>query len=297
MVRWSSSAAGLTPLTDDARRVHFPTMPGLPEFANPPVDELVLGLQCEPLQEMAVPHLGLFWLEVRADYPKVEEKPALDPQIEPLDEYPRAPTQGLRLLDKPELPRVWFVSPSENEIVQLQRDRIHFNWRRRALGDTYPRYSVIREKFKAHLEKLQAFVEREGLGGVRPLQVEITYINTVPTAAKDSAGGFGPMEDVFSIWRGLDNPEVAIEISQFNIATRVRGSGGKTLGRVRVGVLPGFSRLDKGPIYKLDLTARGVPDGEGVDGVMSFLDQGHDAIVRLFDAITTESMHKVWGRS
>lgn len=35
--------------------------------------------------------------------------------------------------------------------------------------------------------------------------------------------------------------------------------------------------------------------GEGVEGVLSFLDLAHENAVRMFVAVTTDKMHREWG--
>ena len=37
----------------------------LPDFENPPVAEVVLSAQFEPLEHFQVPHIGLLWQEYR----------------------------------------------------------------------------------------------------------------------------------------------------------------------------------------------------------------------------------------
>ena len=44
----------------------------------------------------------------------------------------------------------------------------------------------------------------------------------------------------------------------------------------------------------MNLTARGAPLTDDLDGVLGFLDIGHEAIVTTFDAVTTSEMHTLW---
>ena len=45
----------------------------------------------------------------------------------------------------------------------------------------------------------------------------------------------------------------------------------------------------------MSLTARGSPDGDGINGVLAFFDRGHEAAAHALVALTTEHMHEVWG--
>lgn len=66
-------------------------------------------------------------------------------------------------------------------------------------------------------------------------------------------------------------------------------------GRLYVKVLPAYAPDGNTPIYVLELTARGSPQGDGIHGALAFLDLGRDAIVRAFIEMTTETMHQEWG--
>src|ERR1035438_10399713 len=54
----------------------------LPDFANPPVAEVVLSVQFEALSRMRAAHFGLFWARIRDRYPRTEERPALETRSE-----------------------------------------------------------------------------------------------------------------------------------------------------------------------------------------------------------------------
>ena len=57
-------------------------IPNLPEFNRPPVVETVLSAQFEPVAGMHSAHFGLFWQRIRAQFPQVEEKLALESALE-----------------------------------------------------------------------------------------------------------------------------------------------------------------------------------------------------------------------
>src|SRR4051794_17684467 len=44
----------------------------LPDYDDPPVVETVLGVQFAPLQGWGVPHYGLFWTEIKSEYPSFQ---------------------------------------------------------------------------------------------------------------------------------------------------------------------------------------------------------------------------------
>ena len=70
---------------------------------------------------------------------------------------------------------------------------------------------------------------------------------------------------------------------------------GKPVGRLHVSVQPAVRREDKVPILVINLTARGGPEGDGMEGALRFLERGRRWIVEGFTDLTTQEMHRVWG--
>lgn len=270
------------------------TLRTLPDFRDPPINEVVIGVQTDPIEKLTAPYLGLFWAGIRAEYPKTEEQPALEPVMERFgDRKPSGALPGFRILQKPETPRCWFISESDNELVQLQQDRLIHNWRKRQDGDRYPRYERIRESFRKEMELFRSFLEREQLGRFVPNQCEVTYINHVRPAEKVHS----TPEQVFTSWNRISGTFLPPpEDAQFAVRFMIPDQDGKPLGRLIVQVQSAFSRKDDSPVYALTLTARGRPEGEGPEGVLRFLDRGHEWVVRAFTDLTSPEMHKTWGR-
>ena len=46
----------------------------------------------------------------------------------------------------------------------------------------------------------------------------------------------------------------------------------------------------------MKLTARGNPQGDGLEGALEFIDTGHEWIVRGFTSFVTKEMQALWGR-
>ena len=99
----------------------------LPEFHNPPVIEVVCGVLFNELDGITAPHLGKLWDKLQPDYTKVREVAPLAPAIEFFEDTP-PPT--LRFTDIPPLARTWLMTPTENRLVQVQRDRFLHNWKK-----------------------------------------------------------------------------------------------------------------------------------------------------------------------
>ncbi len=268
----------------------------LPDFTDPPVVEVALSVQFDPLTELRTPQIGLLWADYRKRaFSKTEEHPPLDPVIERFG-VPTPPRAQFQLLSTPPVSRVWFVNAPGTELVQVQQDRFIHNWRKVGDADTYPRYEHVRETFEAELKRFAEFVRSEGVGELRPNQCEVTYVNhVVPGDAWKQHGELGAVVTVFSP-RFSDTFLKDPEDARIRLRFVIPDSGGEPCGRLHIAVEPAYPIGGDQPIFVMNLTARGRPDGEGLDGALRFMDRGREWVVRGFASITTSKMHAVWRR-
>src|SRR2546423_14348593 len=61
---------------------HTQLMRNLPNFTNPPLDELVLSIQFASIEKMKTAHIGMFWEKIEHRFPHVSEQPPIGPAFE-----------------------------------------------------------------------------------------------------------------------------------------------------------------------------------------------------------------------
>lgn len=273
----------------------------LPEFENPPVVEVALSVQFETLANLRTPQLGLLWQEFRDRFPVTEEHPPLDAVFERFG-VPAMVREGVRfqMLPAPPVPRCWFLNKEGTELVQVQQDRFIHNWRK--VGDKdrqptpYPRYDSVRRTFENELVKFRDFLSRNNIGDLAPNQCEVTYVNHIESGeCWTNHGQLGELLSVFSP-RYTDEFLAVPEDGRMSVRYLIPTSTGEPLGRLHISVEPAYRASDDAPMFLLTLTARGRPASDGIPGVLGFLDIGREWVVRGFTSITTETMHKSWGR-
>src|SRR5262245_33359247 len=114
--------------------------PDLPDFEDPPVTEVFLSIQFGALSDFRNGHIGLFWSKFRKQYPKLFEQAPLQPVFETFGVPPQA-TPFLRVqietMLAPPMSRYWFMKDTEDELVQVQQDRIVHNWRKQRGDQIY----------------------------------------------------------------------------------------------------------------------------------------------------------------
>ncbi|MFD1381016.1 TIGR04255 family protein [Fodinicurvata halophila] len=126
------------------------TRPGhLPDFTSPPLIEVALGVQFTPLENLQTLHGGIIWEAYKDKYPYTKELPPL-PHV--LETFGRRQVHSsipfkLSLQDRPDVPRYWFISENNDQLIQIQKDRFLQNWRKESSKAEYPRYESIREDF------------------------------------------------------------------------------------------------------------------------------------------------------
>lgn len=270
---------------------------GLPDYESPPVAEVAIAIQFDPLDKIRTTHLGLLWSQFRDRFPKVEEHPPRDSAFESF-EPAAASDQGpqVEIVGSPQVPRTWFLTEDEAELIQVQQDRFVFNWRRRENSDEYPHYEHVRSRFKSNLKKYIGFLEEENLGRPEPNQCELTYINHI-----ESGSVWSEHSEVGKVIPSLtpkysDSFLGEPEDVRAKFRYRIPAESGDPQGRLHIHVEPAFKQKNLDPVLKLRLTARGLPADSSFEGAFSFLDTAHRWIVRGFTSITSTAMHQVWER-
>ena len=246
---------------------------------------------------MRAVHLGLLWQEFRDRYPRVEEQSPLHPTFEtfPGTDQP-AMNVRFEVLDVPPVPRVWFLDESGARLIQVQQDRFIHNWRKVGDGQAYPRYEQIRQTFAEELEVFRGFLDREGLGPLCPNQCEVTYLNHIEPG--ECWQNSGQLQGAVTIWMSPPDNDFLPEPEDARLGVRyiIPGPDGAPIGRLHASLEPALRRSDGAPIMVMNLTARGRPSGEGVEGALQFIDTAREWIVRGFTSLTTPCQHRVWGR-
>lgn len=271
------------------------TRPRLPDFTNPPVIEVALSVQFTPLPAFRTPHFGLLWSDFRNKFSKFEEHPPRPPVVEQFDKR-RTPGVEVRVEMGLPVPQCRFLNDKGTELIQVQQDRFVHNWRKVGTGDEYPRYESVKRRFEEELGIFRQFLARENLGDLVPNQGEVTYVNhIIPGVGWERHAELG---EIITLWRTQHSDAFLSEPEDIGLRVRyiIPAADGNPLGRLIVGINPGFRSDDDKPIYVLILTARGRPSGEGIDGLLRFLDIGREWIVRGFTSLTSPRMHEIWGR-
>jgi uncharacterized protein (TIGR04255 family) len=270
-----------------------------PSFDKPPVVEVALGIQFEPLEQLRNTQIALYGRELRDRFPRSEEHWPLDPAKEEREKLsaPRSVRIEMKAWARPPVNRFWFLDQQRTHLIQIQADRFVCNWRNtHDPSERYPRYTFLKKAFEEQMRGFRDFLSREDLGHLKPTQWEVTYVNHI--VAGEGWDRHGQIQNVFAFWSGRHSDEFLQEPEDASCRLRygIRDEAGAWAGRLNVELTPAFSRSGRSPMFVLKLTARGAPSGEDDESILRSLDIGHDWVVRGFCSITTEPMHQIWRR-
>ena len=113
------------------------------EFERPPIAEIVLSVHFEQLDSLLAPHFGVIWQEFKNDqFGQMIEQQPVPPVIEKFPKPPGGEAQ-VNVSTIPTLPRIWFIENNNNRILQVQRDRFTYNWRKIDSEQRYPGFSSV----------------------------------------------------------------------------------------------------------------------------------------------------------
>lgn len=260
----------------------------LPDYDDPPVNEVVIGIQFDRTA-MTGAHVGLFWEGLRDEFPKASEQPPLEPKIEPLQ--PRRFSAPIFEFVSWRGSRYWLISEDDVQLIQVQADRLLYNWRRGPNNAAYPHFETLQERFWSIAKKWSNFLEqREQV--LKLTQWEVTYINHIPTP-----NGQPSLTGALSFWgEELDHALGGTAEASRMEAQRILTEDGSPWARMYISVVTGI-RPDEVPLIAFELTVRGPAEGEKVwEATQDRVFRARRQIVTAFDTLTTPAMHALWGK-
>jgi uncharacterized protein (TIGR04255 family) len=266
----------------------------LPDYNDPPVVETVLGVQFDRLPGFTNAHLGAFWKTLDTNvWCTVQDASPLAPQFERFDKGAQW-AKGIQLqLTQDPTWRLQIKNQRGDRMIQLQNNRVHFNWLGES-GGRYPRYDAVLEGFRSVLKDFVAFIEHERMGQFRPNQWEVTYVNHMPQG---------------TVWNTPKDWSFFLPLSKMIVGDLQEESFGgewhfvipEERGRLHVQWNHGLKSASDGPdreeIVRLMLTARGPLEvNEDVENsIVDGLNLGRMTIVSSFRDLMSDTANQYWG--
>jgi uncharacterized protein (TIGR04255 family) len=250
------------------------------DFDDPPLVETVLGVGFAPLQQWKTPHFGLFWHEIKAEYPRFEVQP---------------PVENLSVISigvvMPEIPvRCWFYNEPQTQLIQVQNNRFFYNWRNYFNQTEYPRYENNKAIFKTEWLRFYDFLIANQFESPQIQYCEISYVNHIEKGKGWES--LADLPDVIPYFSGslvtnfLPLPD-AVVLNVFYSIPNIRG-------RINIQLQPAIRQDDGKEILQLQLSAVGSPASFDIDNVIEWFDLAREYVNRSFVDFTSTKMHGIW---
>ncbi|WP_300395135.1 TIGR04255 family protein [Henriciella sp.] len=258
----------------------------LPDFLNPPINEVALGVQFGAIPNFTSVGLGEVWSLFQHELPAIQEHPPLAPQFETFGGASPGHSVQFRVGSAPAENRLWFISEDESHLVQFQKDRFLTNWRKRGGNGEYPRFETILSSFKDKYQALEEYIAKRYDHKLRINQAEVTYFNIIPVEEFSDVG----------IWmESFNAPSIDLESMNTQFKEVLNDSADQPFGRAYFELQSAVSIDGKKKAFRFDITVRGTPDDEGVASAVEFFQVAREKIVCSFKELTTEKAHDYWG--
>lgn len=241
-------------------------------FVDAPLNEVVLGRTFKTRPDILIPHFGAFWTSIRSRFPKVQHA---DPILQPSD----------AVFDLP-LPRIWLISGNSSQMVQLQQDRMHFNWRLTDKGSPYVRFPSVQAGFVEMWDLFDAFVQETTGQGLQPSGAELTYVNLIRMDGGDAAS---ILRETF-VGKPSEVPGLqTMQPEAFNYINDYRlSSGSKLKASVASARATGINEH----LIKFELTVSGTCSVD--ESFELWSSKAHDDLIAAFRAMTRPEAHSRW---
>lgn len=261
----------------------------LADYKVPPVIEVSLGFQFEAITAYNSLLAADFWQRVRATYPQVDEQPPLDAAFETFGandgaiQQQRIEFQPIGIIQ----PRFLLSNESGSELLQLQRDRLNFNWRGSLTKEDYPRYPTLRQRFETVLKTHSEWASAIG-ATTQPTQAEVIYVNRIPLL--DDRGDPCNLSCLFPWLAGVpghtENGAAQFRWQLFDDANR-------PVARLHFQLQYGTDERGRREALLMFLV-RGRPTDPTQDNCLAMLDAGRKIIVHTFTIMTSDLAHSLW---
>lgn len=241
------------------------------EFSDAPIIEVVCGAQFDGIV-FDQQYVFEVYEKIKKDFPVIQQNPPINSIIEKID----APNVNKALAGFH--PRTFFINEDNNKLIQIQPDKVFFNWRKTNNEEQYPHFDSVFHEFK---EIFNMLVKGRSIGD-KLNQFELTYFDHI-LLDKFGKEDYNPKGIL-----NLISLEEQIKSIDVKLSLPVIEAG----GNITVVVKSATRNSDQEKLLVLESTCRGFKKNLSID---KWFDIAHIRVLKFFQNITTEEAKKAWG--
>ena len=254
-------------------------------FDKPPINEVVVSMLFDPpLDGFRSEHVGRFWEKIREEFPSVQQQipfaRSFGPTIGPDEVIP--------------MPRYWFISADDANVIQIQKEAFIYNWRRR--GDNlYPGFmSSIEPSFRRLYKVFESFLTADlTLHKPTIIACELTYVDII------EAGEYWTgLEDTSKVIPSFSNLAIDSENTKRSGFNYAQGYDVEDGIQLDISIISGVGPSDpERRALRLEFKAQGQFNGVQKHETDEWWKRAHDVIAQCFVGVTSEDVqYELWGR-
>lgn len=236
---------------------------------NAPVVELVVGFHFNGTI-LSHQEIYSFYDSIKNDFPIIQEHPPII-----IDRQFESAKGGL-------LPfynaRKFFLNSTENKLIQIQLDKVFFNWRKTNDGDQYPHFDQVLKEFIDIVQKLKPIEEL----AKNIAQLEVTYLDHI-WVDQFGRDDFNP-NDIFNLYN------IKSAVNSMRSTFLIPDS--EIEGNISFDLKSGFDGARRRKLFVLETNCRGILKDKTIE---DWFDCAHRNIHNLFFEITTDNAKSIWG--
>lgn len=258
-----------------------------PRYANPPIIELVLGVQFDSIPGFTTGHSGWFWREHLGSDWKVSEGQPVPEQTEAFGKL--LPSRMELQLSQNPASRLMVENATGDRMLQVQHSRFHYNWRKK--DSKYPYFELVFDEFNEYFTAFKEFVLNAGLAPVVINQWELTYVDNIPSGKLWEIAG-----DFHNVFPGLFSSETKLDglVAETSTAARTYEIEPQK-GRLHVVANMAFLTGERNPSLLVNMTARGPVANDSANSLKEHMEFGHNAIGQAFSSLSSDAAKLFWG--
>jgi hypothetical protein len=150
----------------------------LPTFERPPLTEVFLALQHDPLKKLRTAHLGEFLRAAGPEWIPQPDTAALGQTHEPVGEAVEWMMPGTLAIDIRSGVRLRASRVSADRMLQVENGWLVYNWLEGQ--QPYIRFEGLRSELEAEIQRWGRYLSDNQIGDLRPNLWEVAYVNVFP---------------------------------------------------------------------------------------------------------------------
>lgn len=259
-------------------------------WRNPPIQELVLGLQHDVVPGFQNADLWRFWHRLEATFPIADlaaPMPQLSEDFSPTAKFSEPMLEFTPIVSH----RLQARTMDSHRMFQLQNNWLFMNWMRGIDGD-YPGFDRVSGEFQELRGKLDDFLQERGFPATAPTHWEVTYIDHIPKGPL-----WNSISDTHRVFPGLigEWPERAVpSLMTLGGTWSFVELGEEVPVRLVLKLQHAKRSHNDEEIIAIHTTARGLTLSPTPEHCRRSLAIGREVIGRTFEAVSSEAALRFW---